>query len=152
MAAYKKVLVFKIGTEEFAADIMQVERILGFSEPTRIPEAPQFVKGVIKYQEGIIPVIDLTKRLNMEVTSFNQDAKIIVVKHNETSIGLIVDMVSEVVDVADSDIEGAPDIVKGISNKYIMGIIKLNKRIIVLLDTEKILTIEQINELNLLTQ
>lgn len=152
MAANKKVLVFKIGTEEFAADIMQVERILGFSEPTRIPEAPQFVRGVIKYQEGIIPVIDLTKRLNMEVTDLNQDSKIIVVKHNDMSIGLIVDMVSEVVDIADSDIEGAPDIVKGISNKYIMGIIKFNKRIIVLLDTEKILTIEQMNELNLLTQ
>lgn len=152
MAVNKKVLVFRIGEEEFAADIMQVERILGFSEPTRIPEAPQFVKGVIKYQEGIIPVIDLNKRLNMEATNFNQDAKIIVVKHNEMSIGLIVDMVSEVVDILDEDIEDAPDIVKGISNKYIMGIIKLNERIIVLLDTEKILTIEQINELNLLTQ
>lgn len=152
MAANRKVLVFKIGKEEFAADIMQVERILGFSEPTRIPEAPQFVRGVIKYQEGIIPVIDLNKRLNMELINFSQDAKIIVVKHNEMSIGLIVDMVSEVIDISDNDIEGAPDIVKGISNKYIMGIIKLNERIIVLLDTEKILTIEQINELNLLTQ
>lgn len=152
MAANRKVLVFRIGKEEFAADIMQVERILGFSEPTRIPEAPQFVRGVIKYQEGIIPVIDLNKRLNMELTNFNQDAKIIVVKHNEMSIGLIVDMVSEVIDISDDDIENAPDIVKGISNKYIMGIIKLNERIIVLLDTEKILTIEQINQLNLLTQ
>lgn len=152
MAANKKVLVFKIGGEEFAADIMQVERILGFSEPTRIPEAPQYVKGVIKYQESIIPVIDLNKRLNMETTDIDHESKIIVVKHNELSIGLIVDMVSEVIDISDDNIENAPDIVKGISNKYITGIIKLNERIIILLDTEKILTIEQMNELNILTK
>ena len=152
MSSSKKILIFKIGGEEFAADIMQVERILGFSEPTKIPEAPQFVKGVIKYQEKIIPVIDLNKRLHMEMTDLSNDSKIIIVKHNEMSIGLIVDMVSEVVDIVDADIDDAPDIVKGISNKYIMGMIKLNERIIILLDTEKILTIDQINELSLLSQ
>lgn len=152
MAANKKILIFKISCEEFAADIMQVERILGFTEPTRIPEAPEFVKGVIKYQEGIIPVIDLNKRLHMGERNYNEESKIIVVKHNEMSIGLIVDMVSEVIDIVNEDIEAAPDIVKGISNKYILGIIKLNQRIIILLDTEKILTLEQINELNLISQ
>lgn len=152
MISNKKILVFKIAGEEFAADIMQVERILGFSEPTKIPEAPQFVKGVIKYQGKIIPVIDLNIRLHLETTSLSNDSKIIIVKHNEMSIGLIVDMVSEVVDIVDEDIDDAPDIVKGISNKYIMGMIKLNERIIILLDTEKILTIDQINELSLLSQ
>ena len=61
MSSNKKILIFKIGGEEFAADIMQIERILGFFEPTRIPEAPEFVRGVIKYQERIIPVIDLKR-------------------------------------------------------------------------------------------
>lgn len=150
MAVNKKILIFKICGEEFAADIMQVERILGYIEPTRIPEAPDFVKGVIKYQEGIIPVIDLNKRLQMGDRNYSEDSKIIVVKHKEMSIGLIVDMVSEVIDILDENIEGAPNIVKGISNKYILGIIKLNERIVVLLDTEKILTLEQINELNLI--
>jgi purine-binding chemotaxis protein CheW len=151
MISNKKILVFKIAGEEFAADIMQVERILGFSEPTKIPEAPDFVKGVIKYQGKVIPVIDLNIRLHLETTSLSNDSKIIIVKHNEMSIGLIVDMVSEVVDIVDEDIDDAPDIVKGISNKYIMGMIKLDERIIILLDTEKILTIDQINELSLLS-
>ena len=88
----------------------------------------------------------------MEIANFSEDAKIVVVKHNEMSIGLIVDMVSEVVDIVDEHIEAAPDIVKGISNKYIMGMIKLNERIIILLDTEKILTIDQVNNLNLISQ
>lgn len=152
MSVNKKVLVFKINGEEFAADIMQVERILGFSEPTQIPEAPEFVRGVINYQEGILPVIDLNMRLNMGASNLSHDSKIIVVKHNEMSIGLIVDMVSEVADISEVDIKAAPDIVKGISNKYITGMIKLNERIIILLDTEKILTLEQINEINLLTR
>jgi len=152
MAANKKILIFKIGGEEFAADIMQVERILGYSEPTRIPEAHDFVKGVIKYQEGILPVIDLNKRLHMGNVNCSEESKIIVVKHREMVIGLIVDMVSEVKDIIEEDIEGAPDIVKGISNKYILGIVKLDQRIIILLDTEKILTSEQINELNLISQ
>jgi purine-binding chemotaxis protein CheW len=151
MISNKKILVFKIAGEEFAADIMQVERILGFSEPTKVPEAPGFVKGVIKYQGKIIPVIDLNIRLHMEISNLSDDSKIIIVKHNEMSIGLIVDMVSEVVDIVDDDIDNAPDIVKGISNKYIMGMIKLDERIIILLDTEKILTIDQINDLNLLS-
>ncbi len=151
MISNKKILVFKIAGEEFAADIMQVERILGFSEPTKVPEAPVFVKGVIKYQGKIIPVIDLNIRLHMEKTNLSNDSKIIIVKHNEMSIGLIVDMVSEVVDIVDDDIDNAPDIVKGISNKYIMGMIKLDERIIILLDTEKILTIDQVNELSLLS-
>ncbi len=152
MTANKKILIFKIGGEEFAADIMQVERILGYSEPTRIPEAHDFVKGVIKYQEGILPVIDLNKRLNMGDVNCSEESKIIVVKHRGMVIGLIVDMVSEVKDIVEEDIEGAPDIVKGISNKYILGIVKLDERIIILLDTEKILTSEQINELNLISQ
>lgn len=152
MATNKKILIFKIGGEEFAADIMQVERILGYSEPTRIPESPDFVKGVIKYQEGILPIIDLNKRLHMGDVNYSSDLKIIVVKHMEMVIGLIVDMVSEVIDIVEENIEEAPDIVKGISNRYILGIIKQDQRIIILLDTEKILTSEQINELNLISQ
>jgi purine-binding chemotaxis protein CheW len=152
MSKNKKILVFKIGNEEFAADIMQVERILGYVEPKKVPEAHSFVKGVIKYQESILPVIDLNKRLKLEDINLREDAKIIVVKHNDRSIGLIVDMVSEVIDVLDESIEEAPEIVKGISNKYIMGMVKLNDRIIILLDTEKILTIEQMNEIGLLAR
>lgn len=146
-----KIVVFKIDGEEFAADIMQVERILGYVEPTKVPESPSFIKGVIKYQEGIIPIMDLKRRFNLADTNLKADPKIIVVKYNEKCIGLIVDMVSEVVDIKGNDIENAPDMVKGISNKYINGIVKLNNRIIILIDTEKILSKEDMESLNLLT-
>lgn len=152
MGNRRKVLVFKINGEEFAADIMQVERILGFTEPVKVPESPDFVKGVIKYQEKVIPVIDLCKRLNISETTIKSDPKIVIVKHDSKSIGMIVDMVSEVIDIEDENIDNTPDIVRGISNKYINGMIKLNDRIIIFINTEKILTKEQVVELESITE
>jgi purine-binding chemotaxis protein CheW len=146
-----KVVVFKIDGEEFAADIMQVERILGYVEPTKIPESPSFIKGVIKYQGGILPIMDLKKRFNLPQTNLKDDPKIIVVKHNDKCIGLIVDMVSEVVDLKEEYIENAPEIVRGISNRYIKGIVKLDERIIIFIDTEKILSKEEIEKISSLT-
>jgi purine-binding chemotaxis protein CheW len=146
-----KVVVFKIDGEEYAADIMQVERILGYIEPTKVPESPAFIKGVIKYQEGILPVMDLKKRFNLKETSLKEDPKIIVVKHNDKCIGLIVDMVSEVVDIKDENIENAPEIIRGISNKYVKGLIKLSERIIIFIDTEKILSKEDFETIISLT-
>lgn len=143
----KKVVVFKIDGEEFAADIMQVERILGYIEPTRIPEAPDFIKGVIKYQEKILPIMNLKKKFGLSDTSINEDSKIIVIRHNEKSIGIIVDMVLEVTDISNDIIENTPDIIKGISNKYISGIIKLDNRIIILIDTASILSKDEMKGL-----
>lgn len=147
-----KILVFKINKEEFAVDITQVERILGYVEPTRVPESPSFVNGVIKYQEKIIPIIDLSKRLGLNNMNTFDDTKIIIVKQNDKCMGMIVDMVSEVIDIKKMDIENTPDIIKGISNLYIKGIIKLNERIIIFINTEKILTSEQSVQLESLTK
>lgn len=147
-----KVVVFKIDNEEFAADIMQVERILGYTEPRVIPESPAYIKGIIKYQGSILPIMDLKRRFNMEDTKIKEDPKIIVVKFEDRWIGLIVDMVSEVTDIDDKDIEQAPDIIKGISNEYIKGIVKIDGRIIIFIDTEKILSKEELSKLNLLSE
>lgn len=152
MSKEKKVVIFSIDGEEFAAEIFQVERILGYTEPVKIPEAPDFIKGVIKYEGTIIPVIDVKKRFNLNDTNIKSDKKIVVVKNAEKKAGLIVDNVSEVTDINDDVIEDAPDIVKGISNKYISSIIKLNERIIILINTENILSKDDINTLNSIMQ
>lgn len=148
MSEMRKLVVFKINEDEFAADIMQVERILGYVEPTKIPEAPYFVKGVIKYENKILPIIDLKNRLNINNTKTNSEPKIIVVKQNDKNIGLIVDLVSEVIDIKQENIETAPEIVQGISNKYITGIVKIDDRIIVLINTERIVSNDDIEALN----
>ncbi|HAZ37812.1 MAG TPA: chemotaxis protein CheW [Clostridiaceae bacterium] len=142
-----KVVVFKIDNEEFAVSIIQVERILGYTEPTKIPESPDFIKGVITYQDEILPIMDLKKKFNLSDTKLKDNPKIVVVKSEDKKVGLIVDLVSEVMNVDDSMIEEAPSIVKGISNKYISGMIKLNDRIIILIDTEKILTNDEMSKI-----
>lgn len=146
-----KVVVFKIDNEEFAVNIIQVERILGYTEPTKIPESPEFIKGVITYQNEILPIMDLKKKFNLSNTELKDNPKIVVVKNGDKKVGLIVDLVFEVIDVDDSMIEEAPNIVKGISNKYISGMIKLNDRIIILIDTEKILTNDEMSKIQSLT-
>lgn len=147
-----KVVIFKINDEEYAADITEIERILGYTEPTKIPEAPSFVKGVIKYQEMILPIIDLKARFHLSSNAKMNEAKIIVVKNESKYIGLIVDMVSEVMDISSVIIDVPPDIIKGSLNKYVSGIVKLDGRIVILLDTEKIISLEEITELNSLHQ
>ena len=146
-----KVVVFKIDNEEFAVNIIQVESILGYTEPTKIPESPEFIKGVITYQNEILPIMDLKKKFNLSNTELKDNPKIVVVKNGDKKVGLIVDLVFEVIDVDDSMIEEAPNIVKGISNKYISGMIKLNDRIIILIDTEKILTNDEMSKIQSLT-
>ncbi|MCX7884392.1 MAG: chemotaxis protein CheW [Caloramator sp.] len=152
MGKERKIVVFNVDGEEFAAEISQVERILGYIEPVKIPESPPYLKGIIKYEGGIIPIIDLKKRFNLSNTGAKSEQKIIVVKNGENKSGFIVDNVTEVTDIYEDAIQGAPDIVKGISNKYINSIIKINQRLIILIDTENILSKEEILSLNSIMQ
>jgi purine-binding chemotaxis protein CheW len=147
----KKVVIFKIENEEYAADIMQIEKILDYTVPVKIPETPSFIKGIIKYQDKMLPIIDLKTKMHLSINELNNDSKIIVVKNGNKYIGLIVDLVLEVIDISNDNIEETPEIIRCILNKYVNGIVKLNDRIIILLDTDKIVSIEEMIELNSLS-
>lgn len=138
-----KVLIFSINGEYYATDIMEVERILGYEEPTTLPDSPMFVDGVINYEGIILPVISLTKKFNLSKSDKKDEAKIIVSKQDENKIGIIVDVVSEVRDVSEKNIETPPEIVAGISNRYIKGLIKIDGKIIIFLNIGAILTEEE---------
>ncbi|WMJ81289.1 chemotaxis protein CheW [Clostridium sp. MB40-C1] len=138
-----KVLIFKINDQYYATDIMEVERILGYSEPTKLPDSPEFVEGVINYEGHILPIMSLVKKFNIDCKESEEDAKIIVAKQEENKIGIIVDIVSEVRDVKMENIEEPPEIVAGISKRYIKGLIKTNEQIIIFLNLSTILTREE---------
>jgi len=138
-----KVLIFSINGEYYATDIMEVERILGYEETTKLPEIPDFVEGVINYEGNILPIINLAKKFNLADGERNEDGKIIVAKQNGSKIGVIVDVVSEVKDVKVENIETPPEIVAGISKRYIRGLIKIEGRIIIFLNFATILTEEE---------
>lgn len=136
-----KILIFSINNEYYATDIMEVERILGYETPTKIPDSPSFVEGVINYEGKILPVISLSKRFNLLAgQNEKNDLKIIVAKENERKIGIIVDVVSEVRNISTDSIENPPEVVSGISSRYIKGLIKIDKQIIIFLNISSILT------------
>ena len=135
-----KVVIFKINKEEYAIDIMDVDRILGYVECTKIPDTSSFIKGIIDYQNTILPVINTKARFYIENTNYTDDSKIIVVRSNNNLIGLSVDEVLEVVDIFLEKIDDTPHIAKRSSNKYIKSIINKDNRLIILLDTKEIIS------------
>jgi purine-binding chemotaxis protein CheW len=138
----KKMLIFGLNGERYATDIKEVERILGYEESTALPEAPVFVEGVINYEDSILPIVNLSKKFNLEEDDNIENRKIIVVKKNENKFGIIVENVYEVRDVSSDLIELVPPITATIERKYIAGLIKLEDNIVIFLDLEKILSIE----------
>lgn len=138
----KKILIFSINDEFYATDIMEVERILGFEEPTRIPDAPEFIEGVINYEGKILPILCLSNKFNIPKIEIKNksERKIIVAKDEVNKIGILVDLVSEVKDINIDKIEEAPEVVAGISKRYIKGLIKEKDKIIIFLNLATILT------------
>jgi len=142
-----KVLVFSINGEYYATNIVEVERILDYEISTKIPDSPQFVEGVMNYEDKILPIISLSKRFNLPSAEVQADAKIIVAKQDNSKIGIIVDFVSEVKDVRIEKIEKSPDIITGISKRYIKGLIKIEGKIIIYLNISAILTDDEKNQI-----
>lgn len=138
-----KILIFGLNDEYYASDLKDVERILGYEEPTILPESPKFVKGVINYQENILPIISLSTKFNLGNDNESNEKKIIVVKKQDKKFGIIVENVYEVKDIDSSLIEASPEITTTLSKNYISGLIRLEKNIIILLDVDKILSIEE---------
>lgn len=138
-----KILIFSINGEYYATDIMEVERILGYEPSTKLPDVPEFVDGVINYEGKILPVISLAKRFDIENNKITSNSKLIVVKYENGKIGIIVDLVSEVKDVNGENIEEPPEVVSGISKRYLKGLIKIDNKIIIFLNMAQILSEEE---------
>lgn len=138
-----KVLIFSINNEFYATDIMEVERILGFEETTKLPDSPDYVLGVINYEGRILPIISLAKKFKFSENENKVNSKIVVGKQEKSRIGIIVDLVSEVKDIKESSIEESPEIIGGISKRYIKGLIKIDGKIIIFLNLATILTQEE---------
>jgi purine-binding chemotaxis protein CheW len=134
---------FKIGDEEYGVDILLVQEINKITQITEVPNSPDFVEGVINLRGRVIPIIDLRVRLNLEKKSYDKDTRIIVVELEHKTIGFIVDAVSEVLRIPASVIEAPPELVAGIGSEFIKAVGKLEDRLLILIDLEKILTLNE---------
>jgi len=134
---------FKLREEEFGVNILQVQEIIRMQEITNVPNAPDFVEGVINLRGRVIPIVDLRKRFGLEAKEHSKATRIIVVMIDQVTVGLIVDEVSEVLRIPEDTVEPPPPIVAGIESDYIKGVGKLEDRLLILLDLNKILSREE---------
>ncbi len=141
-------LTFSIEKECYGIEIRYVTEIIGIQAITAIPELPEYVKGIINLRGKIIPVIDVRFRFKKQPKEYNDRTCIIVVDIKDISIGLIVDSVSEVLTIPDEDIVEPPQMNKGFNNRYIKKIGKVGSDVKLLLDCEKLLTEEDLENLN----
>ena len=138
---------FKLGSEVFGVNILQVREINRMLEITKMPGSPDFVEGVINLRGRVIPVISLRKRLNLEDKVHDEDSRIIVVETDNKILGFIVDSVSEVFRVPVSNIEPPPSLTSGVDIHYIQGVCKMENHLIVLLSLSKVLSEKEIEQL-----
>jgi purine-binding chemotaxis protein CheW len=144
-----KYLTFKIASEEYGIEILKVQEIIGIMNVTRLPRTPDFVRGVINLRGKVIPVIDMRKKFDMDTQNDTEKTCIIVVQINtdnkEVTIGIIVDEVYEVLDIDEEQIEPPPSFGSSIDTTFILGMGKFDKKVVSLLDINKILTCEDKN-------
>jgi len=134
-----QLVAFKLGGQEFAFNIFQVERILRYEAPAPLPKAPDFLEGVLQYQGGAVPLVDLRKRLGAEAP-LREDTRTVILEFDGGKIGMIVDAVTEVMQVTAQTVTAPPGIVKGLAAEYISGLVVKNGRTIIVLNTNKLLS------------
>ena len=139
-----KLLTFILGKEIYGFEILKVREIIGLMDITTVPQTPEYMKGVINLRGKVIPVIDLRLKFSMQEEEHTQETCVIVVEVENTSIGIIVDSVSEVSDISGGSIEEAPSFGQGIDTSFIMGLGKVKDKIIILLDIETVLSSEEL--------
>jgi purine-binding chemotaxis protein CheW len=129
-------LTFSLGEEQYGVEILRVQEIRGCSAITPIPNAPPYVRGVLNLRGAVVPVVDLRCRLGLERTAYTQFTVIIVVHVGATTAGLVVDAVSDVVTIAEDDIDDMPDLGKDLEMNVLRGVARVGERLVVLLDTD----------------
>jgi purine-binding chemotaxis protein CheW len=139
-----KYLTFLLGEESYGLEILKVQEIIGMQSITRIPRTPEYVKGVINLRGKVIPVIDLRLRFNMEAAEVSRKTCIIVVQvtkaESSVTMGIVVDEVSEVIEISAAEIEPAPAFGTQVETSFILGMAKTENSVKILLDIDKIMS------------
>lgn len=142
-----QLVTFSIGEEEFGVDILKVQEIIRTMEITKVPKAPDFVEGVINLRGKVIPIIDLRRRFGLSSKEHDKHTRIIVIEINNMIVGFVVDSVSEVLRIPAGTVEPPPAVVAGMESEYISGVGKLQDRLLILLDLDRLLSNEDLDVL-----
>jgi purine-binding chemotaxis protein CheW len=148
-----KYLTFELDAEEYGLGILKVKEIIGIMNITSVPQTPDYVKGVINLRGKVIPVIDLRLKFTMEPLEYSERTCIIIVDITGTSgkkvmLGIVVDSVSEVLNIKGDEIEDAPSFGSRLNTEYILGMAKVKGGVKILLDIDQVLNAEELNILD----
>lgn len=142
-----KVVVFQLGDEEYGVDVHQVISIERMEEMTRVPNTPDFVKGVINLRGVVTPIIDLHERFSLEGTTYTDRTRIVIVSVDNMNVGLIVDSANDVIDIPTDLIEPPPEVIGVVRAEYLHGVAKLEDRLLILLHLNKVLSTDEVTEI-----
>ncbi|MEA1933284.1 MAG: chemotaxis protein CheW [Thermodesulfobacteriota bacterium] len=143
-----KFLTFQVGNEEFGISIRHVTEIIGLQKITDVPDMPDFIKGVINLRGKVIPVMDVRSRFKLESREYDDRTCIVVVNIKDKSVGLVVDRVSEVADIPESQIEPPAQIGSGTASRYIQGMGKIGEEVKILLDVDRLLYEDELESIS----
>ncbi|MBZ5488568.1 chemotaxis protein CheW [Halomonas aquamarina] len=142
-AESREFLVFSLGDEEYAIDILKVQEIRGYENVTRIANAPDFIKGVTNLRGVIVPIVDLRIKFHLENVEYGGQTVVIVVNVADRIVGIVVDGVSDVMTLTPEQIKPAPEFGVTLSSDFLSGLGSLDDRMLVLVDIDKLLTSEE---------
>ncbi|WP_458464008.1 chemotaxis protein CheW [Paenibacillus sp.] len=143
-----KVIVFKLGSEEYGIEVDKVQTIERMMPITRVPKTLSFVKGVINLRGVVIPVIDLRGRFSLPESEYTDQTRIVIVGVDDMQVGFIVDSANDVIDIKSSAIDSPPEVVGGVKARYLRGVAKLeDSRLLIMLNLNEVLNKSEIVQL-----
>lgn len=148
----EQLVTFKLDNEEYGVDIMQVQEIIRLGHIVRIPGAPPFVEGIMDLRGKVLPVVDLRRRFNLGSREHGTASRVVVVNIADMTLGLVVDAITEVLRLPKTAIEPPPRIVAGIDARFLKGIGRVDKRLLILLDLDRIFAEEELREVGQIAQ
>jgi purine-binding chemotaxis protein CheW len=140
IAAAAEFLTFRLGAEEYGIDILRVQEIRSYEAPTRIANAPAFIKGVVNLRGVIVPVVDLRIKLNCEKVEYNGFTVVIVLNVRGRVVGAVVDSVSDVLELSQELIKPAPEMNSAVDTGFVTGIASVGERMLILMDIEALMS------------
>lgn len=140
VAGPREYLTFRLDQEEYGIDILKVQEIRGYEKPTRIANAPEFIKGVVNLRGTIVPIVDMRLKFNCAKAEYNSFTVVIILNLRSRIVGIVVDSVSDVMELAPENLKAAPEIETSIDSSAVVGLGSVGERMLILLDIEKLMS------------
>ncbi len=138
--AAREFLAFTLGKEEYGIHILKVQELRGYEEPTRIANAPDFIKGVVNLRGIIVPIVDMRIKFNLGTPTYDQFTVVIILNINGRVVGMVVDSVSDVITLAADQIKPAPEMGTALNTDYLVGLGTVDQRMLILVDIDKLMS------------